>query len=61
MWMQTLMVEHHVNGVLSIPAPILSRSFQELSNGMVAFHDAIKLSCIPFPFPYAQTRDGHLP
>merc|ERR1712007_159617 len=24
---------------------------------MVAFHEATKISCIPFPFPYAQTCD----
>merc|ERR1712232_954763 len=24
---------------------------------MVAFHDAIKISFVPFPFPYAQTCD----
>jgi len=35
----------------------LSRSFQEIANGMVAFHEAVKISSIPFPFPYAQTCD----
>merc|ERR1712107_234934 len=33
----------------------VSRSFQELANGMVMFHDALKISQTPFPFPYAQT------
>mmetsp|Transcript_57622 Transcript_57622/g.89698 ORF Transcript_57622/g.89698 Transcript_57622/m.89698 type:complete len:610 (+) Transcript_57622:83-1912(+) len=56
-WIQQLIVENINTGVLSIPPPILSRSFQEIANGMVAFHDAMKISQIPFPFPYAQTCD----
>lgn len=56
-WIQSLIVDNISTGVLSIPAPILSRSFQEIANGMVAFHDAMKISQIPFPFPYAQTCD----
>lgn len=56
-WIQTLVVDNIKTGVLSIPPPILSRSFQEIANGMVAFHDAMKISQIPFPFPYAQTCD----
>jgi len=56
-WIQQLVVENIETGVLSIPPPILSRSFQELANGMVAFHDAMKISHIPFPFPYAQSCD----
>jgi len=56
-WIQQLIVENIETGVLSIPPPILSRSFQELANGMVAFHDAMKISYIPFPFPYAQSCD----
>lgn len=56
-WIQQLIVDGSSTGVLSIPAPILSRSFHELSNGMVAFQDAMKISVVPFPFPYAQTCD----
>eukprot|EP00928_Gymnodinium_smaydae_P063651 TRINITY_DN4716_c0_g1_i1.p1 TRINITY_DN4716_c0_g1~~TRINITY_DN4716_c0_g1_i1.p1 ORF type:complete len:563 (+),score=93.44 TRINITY_DN4716_c0_g1_i1:99-1691(+) len=56
-WIQLLIVEHIKTGVLSIPPPILSRAFQEIANGMVAFHDAMKISYVPFPFPYAQTCD----
>merc|ERR550532_1098574 len=43
--------------ILSIPPPILSRCFQEIANGMVAFHTSLKISFVPFPFPYAQTCD----
>eukprot|EP00418_Pyrodinium_bahamense_P043576 CAMPEP_0179209466 /NCGR_PEP_ID=MMETSP0796-20121207/104468_1 /TAXON_ID=73915 /ORGANISM="Pyrodinium bahamense, Strain pbaha01" /LENGTH=503 /DNA_ID=CAMNT_0020914425 /DNA_START=84 /DNA_END=1591 /DNA_ORIENTATION=- len=56
-WIQQLIVENISLGVLSIPPPLLSRTFQELANGMCQFHEAIKISTIPFPFPYAQTCD----
>eukprot|EP00418_Pyrodinium_bahamense_P072187 CAMPEP_0179076636 /NCGR_PEP_ID=MMETSP0796-20121207/34203_1 /TAXON_ID=73915 /ORGANISM="Pyrodinium bahamense, Strain pbaha01" /LENGTH=516 /DNA_ID=CAMNT_0020773895 /DNA_START=180 /DNA_END=1730 /DNA_ORIENTATION=- len=56
-WIQQLVVESIHTGVMSIPAPLLSRAFQEIANGMVCFHDAIKISTVPFPFPYAQTCD----
>lgn len=56
-WIQILIVDNIDTGVLSIPPPILSRAFQEIANGMVAFHDAMKITYVPFPFPYAQTCD----
>jgi len=56
-WIQSLVVEAQDNGVLNIPPPILTRSFQELSGGMVCFHDAMKVADTPFPFPYLQTCD----
>jgi len=56
-WIQQLIVEQIQTEVMSIPAPILSRAFQEIANGMVQFHEALKISTIPFPFPYAQTCD----
>merc|ERR1712061_29803 len=56
-WIQLLIVENIETGVLSIPAPILSRAFQEIANGMVAFHEAVNITYIPFPFPYAQICD----
>mmetsp|Transcript_11993 Transcript_11993/g.27199 ORF Transcript_11993/g.27199 Transcript_11993/m.27199 type:complete len:436 (-) Transcript_11993:267-1574(-) len=56
-WMLVLIVKNIRTGVLSIPPPILSRVFQQIGNGMVALHHAIKISTIPFPFPYAQACD----
>lgn len=56
-WIQHLIVEAIGTGVLAIPPPILSRAFQEIASGMVAFEEAIKISTIPFPFPYAQTTE----
>jgi len=56
-WIQHLLVDNIDTGILSIPAPLLSRVFQEINDGMIQFHQAIKISTIPFPFPYAQTCD----
>jgi len=51
---QQLIVEHIRAGVLDIAPPIVSRCFQELSNGIVALTNVRKITDIPFPFPYAQ-------
>lgn len=56
-WVQQLIVENIRTNVVNIAPPLLSRVFQELANGMVEFHEAIKISTMPFPFPYAQTCD----
>jgi len=53
-WIQRLIVMNADKKVIPIPAPILSRVFQELSNGMVDMHAAQKISRVPFPFPYSQ-------
>ncbi|CAK0837086.1 unnamed protein product [Prorocentrum cordatum] len=54
-WIQQIIVVNINTGVMTIPPPILTRSFQEMASGMVHFHNALKISTIPFPFPYAQT------
>jgi len=41
-------------GTLDTPAPIVTRFFQELSNGMLGFNQAFKVAMVPFPFPFAQ-------
>lgn len=53
-WINLLIVQNLHNGMLPIPAPIVSRVFQELSSGMVRFHECVKVLDTPFPFPYAQ-------
>lgn len=53
-WIHQLIVDNIDTGMLPVPAPILSRVFQEMSNGMVNMQNALKISCTPFPFPYAQ-------
>ncbi|CAE7884618.1 UPF0187 protein [Symbiodinium microadriaticum] len=39
---------------LDIAAPIQSRMYQELSNGMLGFCNCQKVADVPFPMPYAQ-------
>eukprot|EP00747_Dinoflagellata_sp_TGD_P090952 gnl/TRDRNA2_/TRDRNA2_164888_c1_seq2.p1 gnl/TRDRNA2_/TRDRNA2_164888_c1~~gnl/TRDRNA2_/TRDRNA2_164888_c1_seq2.p1 ORF type:complete len:452 (+),score=50.34 gnl/TRDRNA2_/TRDRNA2_164888_c1_seq2:70-1356(+) len=53
-WIQCLVFENISSGVIAAPPPIVGRAFQELSNGLVKLHDALKLSHLPFPFPYSQ-------
>lgn len=43
-----------ISGDILIAAPIQSRVYQELSNGMLGFNQAQKIADVPFPFPYAQ-------
>jgi len=49
-----LVAHRQKRGGLAAPPPIVSRIFQELSNGFLAFQGAHKVSSVPFPFPYAQ-------
>lgn len=36
------------------PPPIVSRVFQELSNGLLAYNNAMKMKQVPVPFAYVQ-------
>ena len=54
LWLSRLILNNHLNGVLIAPAPILSRSFQDLGRGRVRVSDLAKIREIPFPFPYQQ-------
>ncbi len=56
-WVQNHIVLGHSLDIIDISPPILSRTFQQLSGGMVAFYQALKISQVPFPFPYAQVCD----
>lgn len=49
---QQLMVDGMENHVLSVPPPILTRSFQELGAGLLNYHEAKKFSHVPLPFAY---------
>eukprot|EP00929_Paragymnodinium_shiwhaense_P056733 TRINITY_DN2839_c0_g1_i1.p1 TRINITY_DN2839_c0_g1~~TRINITY_DN2839_c0_g1_i1.p1 ORF type:complete len:620 (-),score=119.40 TRINITY_DN2839_c0_g1_i1:116-1975(-) len=53
-WIQRLVVNCHNTGVVNIAPPILSRVFQELSNGIIDVQGAKKIAEFLFPFPYAQ-------
>jgi len=39
---------------VDIPAPIVSRPYQELSQGLLGFSQACKMADFPFPSPFAQ-------
>merc|ERR1740121_3577248 len=49
---QQLVVDAINSKVLTISPAILTRSFQELGAGMLIYHEAKKLSCVPLPFAY---------
>merc|ERR1711953_457714 len=53
-WIQRLITDSIKSGVLSAPPPLVTRTFQDLSSGLVSFNNARKLNEIPFPFPFAQ-------
>lgn len=56
-WLQQLVVEADAKEVFSVSGPVLSRAFQELSNGMVQYRQASKIARTPLPFPYMQATE----
>lgn len=50
---QAIMVEVR-HGILDAPPPIVTRIFQDISTGVLGFHQALKVAHVPFPFPFAQ-------
>eukprot|EP00929_Paragymnodinium_shiwhaense_P112490 TRINITY_DN80750_c0_g1_i1.p1 TRINITY_DN80750_c0_g1~~TRINITY_DN80750_c0_g1_i1.p1 ORF type:complete len:592 (-),score=63.07 TRINITY_DN80750_c0_g1_i1:400-2175(-) len=56
-WIQSLTVDGIKGGVCTIPPPILSRIFQNLSNGMTFYYGAYRVTEVPFPFPFVQLID----
>jgi len=59
-WIQRAIVDANHSLTVDIPPPILSRTFQELSRGIVNLNNARKIKEIPFPFPYAQVSTAML-
>merc|ERR1711939_1257411 len=49
-----LITHRHHTGGLKVPAPIFSRVYQELSNGMLGANAALTLTEVQFPFAFAQ-------
>lgn len=49
---QQVVVDAIETKVLSIAPPILSRSFQEMGAGLLTYHEAKKLACVPLPKAY---------
>ncbi|CAE7725293.1 unnamed protein product [Symbiodinium microadriaticum] len=54
LWLERFIIEADKSKTLDVPAPILSRAFQELSRGMVGVTNVRKIRDVPFPFPYSQ-------
>eukprot|EP00928_Gymnodinium_smaydae_P046351 TRINITY_DN30874_c0_g1_i1.p1 TRINITY_DN30874_c0_g1~~TRINITY_DN30874_c0_g1_i1.p1 ORF type:complete len:523 (+),score=92.40 TRINITY_DN30874_c0_g1_i1:64-1632(+) len=54
-WIQRLIIDKQRSGVIDVAPPILSRVFQELSNGMIDVSNAKRINVFPFPFAYAQS------
>eukprot|EP00850_Spirogloea_muscicola_P012826 SM000084S23162 [mRNA] locus=s84:394118:397141:+ [translate_table: standard] len=53
-WVHRAMVARRTVGGIKEDAPIVSRIYQVLSDGMLGFENAHKIGTTPFPFPYAQ-------
>eukprot|EP00397_Hematodinium_sp_SG-2012_P019369 GEMP01019897.1.p1 GENE.GEMP01019897.1~~GEMP01019897.1.p1 ORF type:complete len:484 (+),score=77.33 GEMP01019897.1:375-1826(+) len=53
-WITMLVTEFSIRGWIACPAPVLCRVYQETSHGMSAYHQACKVTLIPFPFPFTQ-------
>jgi len=52
--MMMLINTRRLAGGLWVEAPVLSRVYQVLSDGMLGFRQARKIEDVPFPWPYAQ-------
>jgi len=53
-WITQAVCTSSLKGWLRVPPPILSRTLQEISNGMIAYAQAGKITLFPFPFPFTQ-------
>ena len=53
-WIVRLMTRRMLAGGLGIPPPILSRTYQVISDGTASYMQARKVSFIAFPFPLRQ-------
>jgi predicted membrane chloride channel (bestrophin family) len=54
-WLQEFMTRESLHGSIGdVNGAILSRIYQYTSDGMLGFHQARRVSFIPFPFPHAQ-------
>lgn len=54
MWFEHVVIDHMHSGIINVPAPILTRVFQELNGGMVRLKSAMKIRQIPVPYPMVQ-------
>lgn len=56
-WIQCLTVQMVHTGVLSTPAPLLTRVFQDIADGIAKYHAALKFPNVPVPYPYVATTE----
>lgn len=59
-WITQSVVIYRQSGWLKVQPPIMTRCFQELSTGMLAYYQASKVTLVPFPFPFTQMITGLL-
>ncbi|KAK3238617.1 hypothetical protein CYMTET_51384 [Cymbomonas tetramitiformis] len=53
-WIHRLACRRTAEGGLGVPPPVLSRTYQVLSDGMLGCYQALKVAYTPFPFPWVQ-------
>jgi len=56
-WLQNLLVDLVNAGTVNAPAPLTTRVFQDLGNGFARYHQALKFSDVPVPFPYVAAAE----
>eukprot|EP00930_Biecheleria_cincta_P100733 TRINITY_DN9234_c1_g1_i1.p1 TRINITY_DN9234_c1_g1~~TRINITY_DN9234_c1_g1_i1.p1 ORF type:complete len:414 (-),score=78.20 TRINITY_DN9234_c1_g1_i1:120-1283(-) len=52
MWIQNTAVEAWNKDIFGVPGPVMTRAFEDLGNGLVHFHEAQKITEVPYPFPF---------
>lgn len=57
-WVKLEICRANKRGLMGVPPPILTRTFQELGAGLTKYHDAVQIVIWPFPYPYAQLCVG---
>ncbi len=58
MWVTDCITTGYATGAFgSVSPPVISRLYQELSDGMLGFNQARKIAYLPFPFVYAQATE----
>jgi len=53
-WINRVVIDAVHSGMISAPAPIVSRVYQELEQSKVEFNQMLQIIAIPVPFPYSQ-------
>eukprot|EP00441_Pelagodinium_beii_P021609 CAMPEP_0197655958 /NCGR_PEP_ID=MMETSP1338-20131121/39780_1 /TAXON_ID=43686 ORGANISM="Pelagodinium beii, Strain RCC1491" /NCGR_SAMPLE_ID=MMETSP1338 /ASSEMBLY_ACC=CAM_ASM_000754 /LENGTH=374 /DNA_ID=CAMNT_0043231723 /DNA_START=79 /DNA_END=1203 /DNA_ORIENTATION=- len=51
-WIQMVIVDAMARKLFTVPSPILTRSLSDIGLAVVHFHEAQKITEVPFPFPY---------